>query len=156
MTALADDPDGPPSGLRIELVTTSANLGGGTGGTISAALSPDGRQVTITPGNPANGQGEIYFHVVDERGAASEQAVIRIVVNRPPSAPPGNIARLYGNNESCTFDTHGLRPGRQHRQRDEPAEQQPRRLRHDGRCQDYHLHGRTGADDPATSRSATP
>jgi hypothetical protein len=101
--ALANDPDGPPSGLRIELVTTSSNLVGGTGGTIAAALSSDGRQVTVTSGNPANGQGEIYFHVTDERGGVSGQAVIRVLVNRPPSAPPGNIPRLYGNNEDCTF-----------------------------------------------------
>ncbi|HEY5874254.1 MAG TPA: hypothetical protein VIT64_03090, partial [Ilumatobacteraceae bacterium] len=25
------------------------------------------------------------------------------LVNRPPSAPPGNLARFYGPNEDCTF-----------------------------------------------------
>ncbi|MGD9701993.1 MAG: Ig-like domain-containing protein [Acidimicrobiia bacterium] len=88
--AVSNDPDGPASGLQIELVTTTSPLTSGTGGTISAALSADSRSVVITAGPGTNGVGNITYRVIDERGAPSATATIKVVVNRAPSANPAS------------------------------------------------------------------
>ena len=119
VAALADDPDGPASGLRIELDNTSANLGGGHGGTITAALSSDGRQVAITRRQPCQRpRGDL----LPRRRRARRVRAGKPSIQRPGEPTPVGDAwqprRLLSDpTRTAPSITSGLRPGRQHRQR---------------------------------------
>jgi large repetitive protein len=100
----ASDPDGPASGLTVQVVTATSGLtSDASAGSVSAAVSSDGRTLSITSTVPANGVGQLTYRVIDQLGQPSNTATINVLVNRGPTAQPGGNIGFYGRGDSDDF-----------------------------------------------------
>ena len=75
------DPDGSPTALTVQLLSTSVVIGPHT---VSLALSADRREVVATVPEGAHGFGTFTYRAVDGFGRESNVATVTLNVNRNP------------------------------------------------------------------------
>ena len=104
VVSLANDPDGPPSGLRVEVVSATAVLTGGSGGSISASVDPSTGQLAVSASPDANGSGRVTFRVVDQGGAPSNTTFVEVLVNRPPNIGAAGIPQFVEAGQKADYE----------------------------------------------------